>query len=100
MELYVHKAGKEDPDLVEFEPTETVAGVGGESADGAAFDLWREDEEEPLDPSQTLEQAGIGDSEHVHRSCCRRIAVTVRPRPPTRPSVGSGSASVDRRPAA
>jgi hypothetical protein len=78
MELYVHEAGKEDPDLVEFEPTETVAGVGGESAEGAAFDLWREDEDESLDPSQTLEQAGIGDREHVHRSRCRRIAVTVR----------------------
>jgi hypothetical protein len=78
MELYVHGSDKEGPDLVEFEPAQTVAEVGGESAEGEAFELWREDEDEPLDRSQTLEQVGIGDRQHVHRSRCRMIAVTVR----------------------
>jgi hypothetical protein len=78
MELHMHEAGKEGPHLVELEPTQTVAEVGGKSAEGEEFELWLEDEDEPLDRSQTLEQAGIGDRQHVHRSRCRRIVVTAR----------------------
>jgi hypothetical protein len=78
MELYVHEAGKEDPELEDVAPTDTIAAVSGESAECEAFELWREDEEDPLARSQTLEQTGIGDHQHVHRGRCRRIAVTVR----------------------
>lgn len=78
MDLYLHEAGQKDPQLIEVTPTETVAQVAGDGDDGEAFELWLEDQEEPLDRSQTLEQAGVVDRQHVHRSRCRRIAVTVR----------------------
>jgi hypothetical protein len=77
MELFVHEAGSEDPQLVAFDPADTVASVAGEQ-DGEALALWLEDSDEPLDSSLTLGEAGVTEHQHVHRARCRKIDVTIR----------------------
>lgn len=75
MELFVHTAGSEDPDVVEVEETVLVRGllVGD---DGGC--IWIEDVDEEVSLDIGLLQAGIGHRHHLHRGRCRRVEVVVR----------------------
>lgn len=76
MELFVHTAGREDPDLIEVEATTVVRElIAAGEPDG---NLWIEEADEPVRPDLTLEQAGIGHRQHVHRGRCHRVEVAVR----------------------
>lgn len=79
MELYVHLAGKEDAELVDL-PEKTVLRelLVSAEADGSEELLWLEDADDPLEPSITLEAAGLKHRDHVHRGRCRRVDVKVR----------------------
>lgn len=78
MEIFIHTAGAEDPDLVEVDGGQLVREllvVG----DGRGAELVMiEESDEPLDLDITIEQAGIRHRHHVHRGRCRRIDVSVR----------------------
>ena len=79
MELYVHLAGKEDPELVDLPETTVVQElVASAEADAAQELIWLEDADDPLEPSATLEAAGLKHRAHVHRGRCRRVDVNVR----------------------
>jgi hypothetical protein len=79
MEIYVHSAGREDPEIVEVAEATVVREIvsGSNSGDAAEF-VWVEETEEPVDLALTLEQAGIKHRDHVHRGRCRRVDVKVR----------------------
>ena len=78
MEIYVHSAEREDPEVVEVAEVALV----GEIVSGAEGDVaelvWIEGADEPLDLSVTFEGAGIRDRDHVHRGRCRKVDVHVR----------------------
>lgn len=74
MDLYVHEQGTEEIRRVSIAPTAPVR----ELADGEGIEVWSEDTEDPLDRDTTVAEAGLADRAHVHRSRCRRVAVTVR----------------------
>jgi hypothetical protein len=40
--------------------------------------LWLEEQNDPLDPSLTLTEAGVVEFAHLHHNVCRDVAVTVR----------------------
>ena len=77
MEIYLHTAGKEDPELVEVSATARVGELveGTDSAEGL---IWLENSEEPLDLGATLESEGVSHRGHVHRGRCRKVGVMVR----------------------
>jgi hypothetical protein len=75
MELYVHSAGSEDPELVEVGASALVRELVVSEEDGH---VWIEEAEEELDLDITLEAAGIRHKHHIHRGRCHRIEVRVR----------------------
>ncbi len=76
MELFVHTAGNEDPDVVEVEDTALVRKLlVGDGADGR---IWAEGIDEDISLEITLAEAGIRHRHHVHRGRCARIEVVVR----------------------
>lgn len=82
IEIFVQGEGIRDVALVRVSATGTVADVvaaarghGGPS-DGAGVVVMLEDADEALDPTATLQAAGIGYRERVHVHRCRRIGVT------------------------
>jgi hypothetical protein len=78
MELYLHTAGSEDPELIDREPTSTVGALVLTEAGEEPELVWLQEHEEPLDAELTLEQADIGHRGHVHRGRCRHVEVRVR----------------------
>ena len=75
MELFVHTAGSETPQVLDVEDSLLVGELLAGEADGH---VWVEgaDEELPLD--QTLAEAGVRRRHHVHRGRCPRVEVVVR----------------------
>ena len=78
MEIYVHTAGNEDPELIQIEGSAPVREflVAGDG-NGAVL-VMLEDVAEPIDLEITIEQAGIRHRDHVHRGRCRRVSTRVR----------------------
>ena len=79
LEIYLHIAGSEDPQLVEVASDGRVADLlaAAEPADAEAK-LWLQDTADPLDMGNSLAEAGIGHRCHVHLGCCDSIKVQVR----------------------
>lgn len=75
MELFIHTAGKEDPDVVEVEETVLVRELLAGEDDGR---IWVEEVDEELTLDVTLADAGIHAHHHVHRGRCSRVEVVVR----------------------
>jgi hypothetical protein len=78
MELFLYTAGNESPEIIEVEPTATVAEVLGTGEGERPEMLWIADAEEPLEAEATLDAAGIADRAHVLRGRCHRTQVSVR----------------------
>ena len=76
MEIYVHSAGREDPELLEVPQTALVRELVAATA-SMEF-VWLQNANEPIDLDLTLEAAGVPNRGHVHRSACKRIDVSVR----------------------
>jgi len=76
MEIYVHSAGREDPELLEVPKTALVRELV--AATGSSEFVWLQDADEPIDLDLTLEAAGVPHRGHVHRSACKGIDVRVR----------------------
>lgn len=76
MELFIHTAGNEHPEIVEIEATVLVREllVEGEP-DGR---IWIEEVDEEIDLDITLEVAGLRHRHHVHRGRCPQVDVVVR----------------------
>jgi hypothetical protein len=76
MELFVHTPDQEHPELIEIEATALVRSLFVVAdPDGR---LWLEEVDDEIDPDITLEEAGVGHHQHVHRGHCRRIEIIVR----------------------
>jgi hypothetical protein len=75
MELFIHTAGKEDPDVLEVEETILVRELLTGEDDGR---IWIEEIDEEVSPDVTLADAGIHHHQHVHRGRCARVEVVVR----------------------
>lgn len=76
MELFVHAAGSEYPEIIEIKATALVREIlAREDPDGR---IWVEEADEEVDLDITVEAAGIGHRHHVHRGRCRRVGVTAR----------------------
>jgi hypothetical protein len=75
MELFIHTAGKEDPDVVEVEETLLVRELITGEDDGR---IWMEEVDEEVTLDMTLADAGIHHHHHVHRGRCARVEVVVR----------------------
>jgi hypothetical protein len=76
MEIYVHSAGRKDPELLEVPQTALVRELV--AATGSSEFVWLQDADDPIDLDLTLEAAGVPNRGHVHRSACTRIDVRVR----------------------
>ena len=79
LEVYLHVAGCEDPQLVAVASDGRVADLlaVAESVDANA-QLWLQDTTDPLDMASSLAEAGIGHRCHVHLGCCDSVKVQVR----------------------
>lgn len=75
MELFIHTAGNEDPDVVEVEDTVLVRELLAGDGDGR---IWLEERDDEIDLGDTLAAAGIRHRQHVHRGGCSRVEVIVR----------------------
>lgn len=76
MELFVHSADNEHPEVIEVEVTTLVRTLLlEEDAEGR---IWLEEIDEEIDLDVTLEVAGIGHHHHVHRGHCHRVDVAIR----------------------
>jgi hypothetical protein len=75
MELFIHTAGKEDPDVIEIERTILVRELLTGEADGR---IWIEEVDAEVNLDVTLDDAGIRHHHHVHRGRCARVEVVVR----------------------
>ncbi len=75
MELFVHTAGNEDPDVVEVEETILVRDLLSGDADGR---IWVEEIDEEISLDVTVVAAGIRHHHHVHRGRYPRVEVVVR----------------------
>jgi hypothetical protein len=76
VELFVHAAGSEHPEIIEIQTSALVREIlAREDSDGR---IWVEEADEEVDLDITLEAARIGHRHHVHRGRCRRIEVAVR----------------------
>lgn len=75
MELFIHTAGNEDPDIVEVEETILVRELVTGEDDGR---IWIEEVDEEVALDVTLADAGIHNHHHVHRGRCARVEVVVR----------------------
>lgn len=76
MKNFVHRPGTPELDLVELDPTTTVAEFARQQGAADAL-VFVDDGEEPLDASLTLEQVGVADQTHLHVARCRRVTATV-----------------------
>jgi len=76
MELFLHTAGSEAPEIVEVEATATIRSLVVET--DADDGVWIEEIDEELELELTLEVAGVHHRHHVHRGRCRQVEVTVR----------------------
>jgi hypothetical protein len=76
MELFVHNAGYEQPEIVEIDASafvqELLVGVGPDER------VWVEETDEEVDLTVTLEVAEIRHHHHVHRGHCGQVEVIVR----------------------
>ncbi len=95
MQVYVHTAGKEDPELVEVPPTALVRELVVVDANGEEL-VWLEEVDQPLDVQLTLEAAGIRHRGHVHRGRCRKVTVSVRFNADSKAHAFSPANTVDR----
>jgi hypothetical protein len=78
MEIYIHSAGREDPDLIEVQADARVRDLI-EVRDGDDAELiWIEDGDEPIELDITVEATGLSHRHHAHRNRCRRVDVRVR----------------------
>lgn len=78
MEIYIHTAGSEEPELIEIDDTVLVRELLA-IGDGQGAELVMiEEVAEPIDLDITIGEAGIRHRHHVHRGRCRRIGVRVR----------------------
>lgn len=75
VELFVHAAGSEHPDIVEIEASALVRELLVGEGDGH---VWVEEADVEVDLDITVEAAGIRHHHHVHRGRCRTVEVTVR----------------------
>ncbi|HEY0224911.1 MAG TPA: multiubiquitin domain-containing protein [Mycobacterium sp.] len=75
MEIFVHSAEAEDPQVVEVEMTALVSTLLIEI--GSDGQVWLEDTEQEIDIDLTFQAAGISHHHHVHRSPCREIEIEV-----------------------
>ena len=79
LEVYLHVAGCEDPQLVEVASDGRVADLLAVAESVAAnAKLWLQDTTDPLDMESSLAEAGIGHRGHVHLGCCDSVKVQVR----------------------
>lgn len=76
MELFVHRADAEHPELAEVQGTVLVRTLL--AVPDAEHEVWMEDVDEEIDLDVTFDQAGIGPHHHVHVGPRRRVEVTVR----------------------
>lgn len=95
MEVYVHTAGKEDPELVEVSTTALVRELVPVDANADAL-IWIEETEQPLDLGSTLESAGVRHRGHVHRGRCHKVDAKVRFNGVSKSHVFSPATIVDR----
>lgn len=75
MELFVHTAGSENPDVVEVEESVLVRELLAGEADDR---VWVEGIDEEVSLDVTLAEAGIRRRHHVHRGRCPRVEVVIR----------------------
>lgn len=76
MELFVHREGVEEPEIVEVHETALVRDlVVNQGPDGR---VWVEEVEEEVSLDITLVEAGIRHHHHVHGGRCTRAEVSVR----------------------
>lgn len=73
--IFVHRQGS-DVSFADADPGLKVADLGERVGPGAR--VWIEDEQEPLDPALTLDEAGVSDGSIVHVSLCESVTVDVR----------------------
>jgi len=78
IEVYVHRPGSYDPELVSISLNAQVKELAGESKELEVDLLWLEDADEPLDLEMTIGAVGIGHRHHVHHGRCPSVAVRVR----------------------
>lgn len=78
MEIYVHTAGSEEPELIEIDGTARVRELLVIGQGQGAELVMIEAVAEPIDLDITIEEAGIRHRDHVHRGRCRRVGVRVR----------------------
>lgn len=76
MRNFIHKAGMAELAVAEHEPTTTVADVATQHG-GADALVFVDDNEEPVEPTLTLDAAGVSDDAHLHVARCRRVTATV-----------------------
>jgi hypothetical protein len=78
MEIFVHHADSEQPELVEVETTALVRTLLIDADADADGHVWIEDTDEEVDLDVTFEAAGIGRHQHLHRGRCRHVEVLAR----------------------
>jgi hypothetical protein len=93
MRIYIHSEGKVDPDVLEVDPDAATATALELTEDERAL---LEDEEVPLDPAQTLEDAGVGERAHVFRGKRHKVEVTVEYNGDTHSREFGASARIER----
>jgi hypothetical protein len=76
MEVYVHSAGHEDPEVVQVAGTTTARELVQDPVGGTS--IWIEDSDEPLSLEVTLDVAGLQNRGHIHRGNCHQVEVSVR----------------------
>jgi len=76
MEIFVHAAGSEHPEIAEVDETVRVRELlVGHDPDAR---IWIEEIDDEVSLDLTLVEAGIRRHHHVHRSRCHRVEVVVR----------------------
>ena len=79
IELFVHRAGAEDPQLVRISATATVRQlIEHHEASPGEDSIWVEERDDPLDLDARLEHVGLGHRRHAHLGRCRTLTVVVR----------------------
>lgn len=75
-EVFVHSSKLQDVELRTLDDDATVADLAEAVETGAS--VWLEDAEEPLEPSQRLDEAGVGNRSNVHVGTCKKVTASVR----------------------
>lgn len=76
IELFIHSAGDEHPSIIEVTKTAPVRILAGQGE--ADIHIWMEGADEAIDTDLTFDVVGISHHQHVHKSHCQRVKVTVR----------------------